>query len=276
MRNLVSVKWLDENIDNENVVVFDCRYDLTNKNYGIDSYKEGHIKNAFYMDLEKDLADEVSEHGGRHPLPDMKRFKRVLESFGVSNDSVVVAYDDGEIAMAGRLWWLMKYVGHEKVYVLNGGIAKWKEAELQIDSGVQASGSKSEYEFKINEEIVADMEMVKKNMDNKSCVIVDSRSRERYLGLEEPIDPVAGHIPNAKNYFWQDAILDGYMKDEKMLEQRFEDLKKYDEIIVHCGSGITGCVNYIALDEIGIKSKLYAGSWSDWISYKENPVASSK
>lgn len=272
MKNLVTYKWLKEHIDDENLVIVDCRFDLQNELYGKDSYEKGHIQGAFYMDMNNDLAGEKKEHGGRHPLPDILVFKEKIENIGIGNDTIVVAYDDGEIAGASRFWWMLKYLGHEKVYILNGGISEWIKENYPITTDVP-SKIKKEFIINLNEEIMADMLEVKYKKDKECIAIVDSRSFDRYKGEVEPIDKVAGHIPRAKNYFWMETLEDGEFKNTDKLDIHFKELKEYDEIIVHCGSGITGAVNFLALDEIGIKSKLYVGSWSDWISYKDNEIA---
>ncbi|SHH47071.1 sulfurtransferase [Tepidibacter thalassicus] len=272
MKNLVSVEWLKNNIDKENLVVVDCRFDLQTPSYGKDSYQKGHIKGAFYMDMNKDLAGEVEEHGGRHPLPDLNIFKEKIENIGIGNNTIVVAYDDGEIAGASRFWWILKYLGHEKVYILSGGIKKWVEKKYPLTQDIP-SKNKKEFNINLNEQIIVDMFEVREKKDKENVIIVDSRSKERYRGEFEPIDKVAGHIPGAKNYFWKDVLENNELKEYNKLKDHFKDLEKYEEVIVHCGSGITGCVNFVALDEIGINSKLYVGSWSDWISYSENEIA---
>jgi thiosulfate/3-mercaptopyruvate sulfurtransferase len=272
LKNLVSTHWLKSNIDNENLVIVDCRFDLQTPSYGRDSYNKGHIKGAFYMDMNEDLAGEVKDHGGRHPLPDLNEFKEKIENMGIGNDTIVVAYDDGEIAGASRFWWILKYLGHEKVYILNGGIKKWIERNYPLTKDIP-NKNKKEFKINLNEEIIAYMLEVKERKDEESVAILDSRSNERYKGEVEPIDKVAGHIPGAKNYFWMEVLENDELKENEKLKNHFKDLEKYKEVIVHCGSGITGCVNFLALDEIGIKSKLYLGSWSDWISYDENEIA---
>jgi thiosulfate/3-mercaptopyruvate sulfurtransferase len=223
------------------------------------------------MDMDKDLAGEVKEHGGRHPLPDLNIFKSKLESCGIGNDTTVIAYDDGEIAGAARFWWMLKYIGHTKVHILDGGIKSWIKSGYFLTSDIPKKNKKC-LDININESIIATVDEVRRNIDQDKSIIIDSRSLERYKGEVEPIDKKAGHIPSAQNYFWLDVLEDDKMKDIKKLKDHFNEVLKYKNVIVHCGSGITGCVNYVALDEIGVKSKLYLGSWSDWISYDENEL----
>ncbi|WFD12123.1 sulfurtransferase [Tepidibacter hydrothermalis] len=270
MKNLVGAKWLKEN-NNEDTVIVDCRFDLQIPSYGKDSYLKNHIPDAVYIDVDKDLAGDVKEHGGRHPLPDLNEFKSKLESCGIGNDTIVVAYDDGEVAGASRFWWMLKYIGHEKVYILDGGIKAWKESGYYLSSDIPKKENKC-LDIKINKSIIATVDEVKENIYKDTSVIIDSRSFERYKGEIEPIDKKAGHIPSSQNYFWMDVLENDKMKDNKKLKDHFNEILKYKKIIVHCGSGITGCVNYVALDEIGVKSKLYLGSWSDWISYDDNEI----
>ncbi len=272
MKNLVTTTWLKENIQDENVVLVDCRFDLQATNYGKESYTKGHIVGAYYMDMNEDLAGKEETHGGRHPLPKLEIFKEKLENIGIENNTIVVAYDDGELAGAARFWWMLKYLGHEKVYILSGGIRKWIKENYPITKEIP-NKNKKEYTIYLKEDIIADMIQVKAKKEKENVVIVDSRSADRYRGEAEPIDKKAGHIPNAKNYFWMETLENEELKNKEKLKSHFENLEKYDEIIVHCGSGITGAVNFLALEEIGIKSKLYVGSWSDWISYKENEIA---
>ncbi|MEJ8555434.1 sulfurtransferase [Tepidibacter sp. Z1-5] len=270
MKNLVSAKWLKEN-NNGDMVVVDCRFDLQTPSYGKDSYLKEHIPNAVYMDMDKDLAGDVKEHGGRHPLPNLNEFKSKLESCGIGNSTIVVVYDDGEVAGASRFWWMLKYIGHDKVYILDGGIKDWIKSGYALTSDIPKKENKY-LDININQSMIATVDEVRKNIDKNKSIIIDSRSFERYKGEVEPIDKKAGHIPSAQNYFWMDVLENDKVKNSKKLKDHFKKVSKYENIIVHCGSGITGCVNFVALDEIGIKSKLYLGSWSDWISYDDNEI----
>lgn len=273
MKNLVDAEWLKNKICDENLVVFDCRFNLMDPDYGQKVYNEGHIVDSIYVSLDKDLAAEKEEHGGRHPLPDMKDFAKFMENFGVKNDSVIVIYDDGDLAGPSRLWWMLKYMGLENVYILEGGIKAWKKENGQITTEIKNSFKQGFIKLNLKENIKCDMEYVKNSIGKSDIVIVDSRAKERYLGIVEPMDKKAGHIPTAKNYDWTLNFKDGNILEEDELKDRFKDLTNYKEIIVHCGSGVTGCANILMLEEIGIDSKLYVGSWSDWSSYDENPVA---
>lgn len=275
MNNLVSAKWLKENISNKNLVIVDCRFNLMDKEYGKNSYESGHIKGAKRVDIETQLSDVVKTHGGRHPLPSIEKLKETFENIGISNDSIVVSYDEGDLSGASRLWWILKYLGHEDVYVLDGGLEAFKDlgGEISIEDEKSTKGN---LDINIKEDMKVNMEYVRERLEDESVVIVDSREYKRYIGEFEPVDKKAGHIPGAVNYFWMNILQkDGditYLKPNEELIKQFSQLMDFDEVIVYCGSGITACPNSLALTEVGIKHKLYAGSFSDWISYDENTV----
>ncbi|WXR61369.1 sulfurtransferase [Peptostreptococcaceae bacterium AGR-M142] len=262
-------------IDDKDTIIFDCRFDMNDVLYGINSYNESHIKHAFYMDLNKDLAGEVKLHGGRHPLPDLDEFVAKLESFNVDYNKNIIIYDDGELAMAGRLFILLKYLSFENVYVLEGGFNRFKEKYPDfITDEKSISDKKSNFDYKLNKELIVDMEYVKSKIDINNTVIVDSRSEERYLGIEEPIDIKKGHIKSAVNVFWGDLIIDGKLKSKEELNKIYEAVKGKEEIIIHCGSGVTASVNFIAMLSLNMDPRIYLGSFSDWISYDDNEVIS--
>ncbi len=275
MTNLVNGSWLKENLNNEKLVIVDCRFDLMDKQYGKRSYDEGHIKGAVRVDLETELSSEVKEHGGRHPIPNIEELKNTFENIGISNDSIVVTYDDGDLAGPSRLWWILKYLGHENTYVLDGGISVFKEINGEITQEASFI-NKGDFKVKLNEDMRVNMEYVKERLYKDNIAIIDSRENKRYRGEFEPVDKRAGHIPSALNYFWMDILdIDGDKLNIKSLENlknHFENLKNYDEVIVYCGSGITACPNSLGLSEVGIKHKVYCGSFSDWISYENNEV----
>lgn len=275
MKNLVSASWLKENFNNENLVVIDCRFDLMDKEYGKNAYEKSHIKGAQRLDIETDLSAKVTTHGGRHPLPTIEELKNTFENIGISNNSIVVSYDEGDLVGASRLWWILKYLGHDNVYVLDGGISLFEKIGGETTTQV-IEPKKGELKLNIKEHMKVDMEYVRKKINNTKIALVDSREHKRYIGEFEPVDIKAGHIPGAVNYFWMNVLQKKEnllsMKSKKELEIYFENLKSYDEVIVYCGSGITACPNSLALSEVGIEHKLYPGSFSDWISYEENNV----
>lgn len=274
MNYVVDKKWLIENLNNEEIVIADCRFELSNPKVGEQFYKESHIQGAFYFDLEKQLSAPVSQHGGRHPLPDMMQFKAELEKAGIDHTKTVIAYDDGAGLYASRFWWLLTYAGHERVYVLNEGFNGWIKVGYPVTKKIPAFQS-ANYEIKIQSEMLATLEEIKEVVENKkkSPVLIDSRAEDRYLGKTEPLDRIAGRIPGAINKFWAESLEQGSFKHPDEQKQRFAEFTHEDPMIVYCGSGVSAAPNYIALKMAGYQNiKLYAGSYSDWVSYDDNPV----
>ncbi|MCU6711956.1 sulfurtransferase [Paenibacillus sp. J5C_2022] len=274
MNHIVSLKWLLARMYEPDVVIVDCRFLMGQPDAGRELYETSHIPGAVYLDLEKDLSGPIEEHGGRHPLPDIFDLTVALSRVGISNESLVVAYDDQGGAMASRLWWLLKYLGHERVSVLDEGYTAWVDAGFPVSSE-QRVLIPSKFLAEVQHTMLAEMDEVKELLGQERVTIIDSREGPRYRGEVEPLDPVAGHIPGAINRFWKDGLSDsGSWKDAAAQAERFADLDRDDELIVYCGSGVTATPNIISLREAGYtKVRLYAGSWSDWISYEENPVA---
>jgi thiosulfate/3-mercaptopyruvate sulfurtransferase len=283
MRHIVNPEWVYAKCKDGEVVIVDCRFMLGQPQSGYDAYVLEHIPGARYADLEKDLSGAKREDGsgGRHPLPDVQAFAATLARLGIRNDQTVVAYDEQGGAMASRLWWLLTYMGHDSVYVMNGGFPAWKQAGYPSASGtsdmtVEAAGP---YEPNVRTEMVVKAEDIaqrRQQIEEGRVILVDSREDARYRGIAEPIDKVAGHIPGARHWFWK-ANLDaeGRFRSVKEQMQRFEPLQGAEEVIVYCGSGVTACPNVLSLQEVGFTNvKLYAGSWSDWISDPSRSIAS--
>lgn len=274
MEYVVNQEWLLEQLANKDVKIVDCRFSLSKPDEGECLYKAGHIPGANFFDLEKQLSAPVSKHGGRHPLPDIEKFRREIEKAGIENTKTVVAYDGGEGAFASRFWWLLTYIGHDKVYVLNGGFKGWVEAGYPTTKEVPKPES-AQYKVSIRKEMLATYEEIKEIVANKkkSPILIDSREKARYLGKEEPIDKIPGHIPGAMHKFWAEGLENGFFKGSEEQKKRFAELDQKEPIIVYCGSGVTATPNYIALKIAGYQNvKLYAGSYSDWVSYSDNPV----
>ncbi|RAK18472.1 thiosulfate/3-mercaptopyruvate sulfurtransferase [Anoxybacillus vitaminiphilus] len=277
MKYVVTNEWLANRLNDEQVRIIDCRYYMGDASRGLKEYIRGHIPGALYFDLEIDLSAPAGEHGGRHPLPNMDEFIEKLSTAGIDKQTIVVAYDSQASSMASRFWWMLRYLGHEQVYVLDGGYENWVEESYPVTTDVPLFPRKT-FVANIQPQIVATVEDVREAMKNKTALLIDSREPKRYLGIEEPIDRVAGHIPSAKNYFWREGLTeDGHWKKSIEQEQRFADIPKDQAVIVYCGSGVTACPNVLALTEAGYTNvRLYVGSWSDWISYPENPIAAGK
>ncbi len=273
MKNIVTMGWLVEKLGDPDMVIVDCRFILGQSEAGRNAYEQDHIPSAIYAHLELDLSGPVREHGGRHPLPDMGPFSQWLGQLGIDKDTTVVAYDDQGGAMASRFWWMLRFLGHEHVYILETGFAKWKAAGYPVSVEVTEPTAKR-FSPSVKTQMLISIHDVRSKLGQPGIVLLDSREQPRYLGIEEPIDRAAGHIPGAINSFWKDSLNEnGLWKNEAELASRFEHLNKEDEIIVYCGSGVTACPNVLALQEAGFPNvKLYLGSWSDWISYKENKI----
>jgi thiosulfate/3-mercaptopyruvate sulfurtransferase len=270
--SIVSAQSLFEN--HEQVVIIDCRFSLADSQLGWQQYQASHIPGAYYLNLNEDLSSPVEEHGGRHPLPNPNELGSKLAAMGVDfQKTLVVAYDDSRLAFASRLWWLLRYLGHQQVAVLDGGFAGWVSAGYSVNDLIPQPKVAS-FIPQVQPQMVVDIAEVKKRQNQNiaaGVVLVDSRERDRYHGIHEPIDKVAGHIPGAVNYPWQDVTDNsGYTISPELQRQRWQDVENSPEIMVYCGSGVTACVNLLALDLAGISTgKLYPGSWSDWISYGE-------
>ncbi|MET0379841.1 MAG: sulfurtransferase [Spongiibacteraceae bacterium] len=270
-RHVLSVQALAECYNASDVVVIDCRFALADPALGERHYAEAHIPGAVYLHLDRDLSGEKGPHGGRHPLPDVEVLAAKLASIGVRSapPTRVVVYDDSRFGFAARLWWLLRYLGHEYVQILDGGFAAWRAAGLSVSNEV-AQPRSAHFVPRVQSHRVVDIDYVKTLNEKAGAVLVDSREERRYLGLEEPIDPIAGHIPCARNFPWQQVTDDAaQLRSTEQQRQRWGAVAEAAEIVVYCGSGVTACVNLLALAEIGRDdAKLYAGSWSDWCSYQ--------
>ncbi|KHF38180.1 sulfurtransferase [Halalkalibacter okhensis] len=276
MKDVVQATWLHSELEKNqaNYIIVDTRFQLADPGAGKIAYEKGHLPGAFYVDLEQDLSSSIREHGGRHPLPNIGDLALKLGNIGISKDAKVVVYDDLTGMVASRFWWLLKHLGHEEVAVLNGGFSAWVKEGYELTTDIPKTEPKT---FQV--QLSDDFSFVKasdvfENLNNKDRILIDSRELNRFKGKEEPIDPIAGHIPGAINYFWKDVLMnDGTWKESEELLNHFSGLPKSKEIIVYCGSGISACPNVLALKKAGFSNvKLYSGSWSDWITHKDYPI----
>ena len=275
MSNLIDAQTLRDRMGDENLRVVDTRFALQAPDAGREAYAYAHLPGAVYFDLDKDLSSPPQQHGGRHPLPDMAAFADKLAAAGVSNSSFVVVYDDQANVFAGRLWWLLRYAGHDRVAVLDGGLSAWTEAGFELTAEVPAY-EKGVFTLDLRPQMLADMDFVRRNLDNPNVLLVDARGADRYRGEGETMDPKGGHIPGALSLPYTDNLDGKRYKPAADLKTKFEDLglTEADEVVVYCGSGVSASHDLIALEEAGVKNaKLYVGSWSDWSSYPHNPVA---
>jgi len=257
--------------------VFDCRHDLMKPDWGLEEFGKGHIPGARFAHLDRDLSAPMTGSNGRHPLPEAKTFIAWLGREGLRPDQQVVCYDAGSGATAARLWWMLRWVGHEPVAVLDGGLAKWLQEGRPVTTEVPEVALVS-YPGKAKGSMVASVALVVKKL--KKAALLDSRAPARYRGEQEPIDPVAGRIPGAKNRFNNDNLSPaGTFKAPELLRSEFETIfpdRGAAEIIHYCGSGVAACHNALAMEIAGLTgSRVYVGSWSEWSSDPTRPIARS-
>lgn len=271
----ISVDALAECYASAEVLVIDCRFSLADTEQGQRLYQEGHIDGAYYLHLDRDLSGAKAQHGGRHPLPEIATLVATLNRMGVTKETLIVAYDDNHFAFASRLWWLLRYIGHDKVKVLDGGYSAWCEASLAITKTLAESVAPGSMASTPNASMLVDINEVKTIPLQVNAALIDSREKERYLGLQEPIDPIAGHINGAINYPWLEVSDEaGCFTGSEKQQQRWHNMLDKEQLVVYCGSGVTACVNLLSLAEIGREdARLYSGSWSDWCSYLEVPAS---
>ncbi len=254
-------------LENKNTVILDCRYSLADHNAGRKDYLKNHIPGAFYLDLGYDLSSQVIPgETGRHPLPNPEILASTLRSAGLNADSQVIVYDQLNGAYASRAWWLLNWLGHERVAVLNGGFAQWSNEKLPTDNQWPAP-KEGTFAFSLHPDLIVHRTEVKETEER----VIDSRGYERYTGEIEPIDPIAGHIEGAVCLpFAQNTEENGLWKSAEDLSNRFEDahLLTAQNPIFYCGSGVTACHNILAYKIVtGRFARLYPGSWSEWINY---------
>lgn len=266
---LVDRQWLSQQLDNPAIAIVDCRFQLANSCWGREEYRKTHIKGAHYLDLNRDLSSRVQRHGGRHPLPDIEIFSQKLAELGIiKNKTFVVAYDNSRFAFAARLWWLLRYLGHDKVALLDGGWDGWCADGYPVSREIPLA-KPGNFIPQPHSDWLVDIETVKAARKDDSVVIIDSRDSDRYLGIREPIDLIAGSIDSAVNAPWKQVTNDsGYLQSLAKQRELWERYRSASQIIVYCGSGVTACVNLFSLEIAGLhNAKLYAGGWSDWCSY---------
>tara|TARA_Y100000768_G_scaffold16930_1_gene11767 strand:- start:1066 stop:1920 length:855 start_codon:yes stop_codon:yes gene_type:complete len=279
-KTIISASDLKNNINNKDFIIFDTRCDIKDRGYGIDSYTEGHIENSIFVDVDTDLASEKQAGTGRHPLPQIDVFCEKLSHWGMDNNKQVVVYDDAGGAFAGRLWWMLKWLGHDNVAVLNGGLNSWvKNGNKLVTSPTLFE--KSYFEPNVRPDMIASLSEVEDAQYGMNTILLDARSKERYEGISDPVDPIAGHVPGAISHpLGTNLDKTGKFKSKEELKHNFDKVSsemKEKAIISMCGSGITACHNILALEISGIKNvKLYVGSWSEWITDPNRTVVTIK
>lgn len=250
-------------------LTFDCRHNLFDPPAGRAAHKEAHLPGAYFLHLDEDLSGPIiAGQTGRHPLPAKQAFIQLMENYGLTPATQVVVYDDKGGGIAARLWWMLHWIGHENVSVLDGGIQAWEAAGFELETTAPPAPEKGgTYPERPTKTIIYDRIAVDKIRQNVDYTLIDSRTSERYSGEHEPVDPIAGHIDGAVNYPWPENLLGGKMRDNTALNQRFATLKsKPENTVFYCGSGVTACHNLLAYYRAtGKMAALYPGSWSEWI-----------
>ena len=257
--------------------IVDCRFDLRDTEAGRRAYVHSHIPGAQYAHLDEDLSGPiVPGRTGRHPLPETAAFARTLARLGIGNGAQVIVYDDGSGSMAARMWWMMRWLGHEAVAVLDGGWAAWIAASLPTSSRAETPATVSFTPKPRNELVVDAAEMLAKTASG-AALVIDARAADRFRGENETLDPVGGHIPGASNLPYDGNLRDGLFRAPAELAARFAPLmgnRPPSELIFYCGSGVSACNNALALEHAGIgEARLYPGSWSEWITDPARPTA---
>lgn len=258
------------------LLIVDCRHDLAQPESGRAAWQNGHIPGAIFLHLDEDLSGPRNGSNGRHPLPAPLWLAARLGHQGISNNTRVVAYDASGGIYAARLWWLLGWLGHDRVQVLDGGFQAWEKAGLPVNAAVPAYPSHV-FVTHVRSQRVVDASAVQNNLRESSFQLVDARSPQRFAGEGETIDPVGGHIPGALNRFFADNLVDGHFKPAEQLQDEWRDILGAippADVVHQCGSGVTACHNMLALAAAGYNSgRLYAGSWSEWCADRARPVA---
>ena len=279
LAQLISPQQLAERQKAASVVILDCRFALEDPDYGRCSYAEGHIEGAQYADLNRHLSGTVIKGvTGRHPLPAAETLVQRLRAWGISADTDIVLYDDGPGAYAARAWWLLAWLGkRDGVFILDGGLKAWHGAgfPLSLDAPLVAPGT---FAGTPDNRLLLDAEQLEKRLGQPELTLIDARAQPRFRGDVEPIDPIAGHIPGAQCAAFNDNLdTDGRFLPAAQLKQRFAAQlqgRSPDELVAYCGSGVTACHNLFALSLAGYPlGKLYAGSWSEWITDPKREIA---
>ena len=257
--------------------IFDCRFRLADPAAGRRAYAEGHLPDALFLDLEEDLSGPTSGLNGRHPLPDPQHLAAKLGSLGVGPDTQVVAYDDTGGMFASRLWWLLRWLGHGKVAVLDGGLQAWAACGKALTTAIPEPTA-ARFEARLQRDMKVNADYVLSHLDDPEVVIIDARSPDRFRGENETLDPVGGHIPGSVNWSFEENLdIDGTFLPPEALRENFQALLKGrapHQVIHSCGSGVTACHNILAMEVAGLPgSRLYPGSWSEWITDPSRPVA---
>ncbi len=274
---LITAQTLREHFGRADWAIVDCRFDLLRPAWGQEAYLQGHVPGAIYASLEKDISAPSTGTNGRHPLPPDLILAAAFSRWGIDRKTQVVAYDDNGGGYAARAWWCLRYLGHDRVALLDGGLPAWVEAGMPLRSG-EEQRAPAKFRPAPRPGLRIDASEIAASARTSRLRLIDARAPERYRGDEEPIDPVAGHIPAAVNHPWQ-SNLDAQGRFRPAAELRLEYLallrgQPPESAAVYCGSGVTACHDLLAMSYAGLDgARLYPGSWSEWCSNAARPVA---
>jgi len=273
---VVSPEELHARLHDPGLVVVDCRHSLADFALGRRLYDESHVPGAFFASVEDDLAGRKSGKNGRHPLPDPEAFGGFLRGLGVDDDTQIVAYDAGADMFAARFWFLSRWIGHAAVAMLDGGFAAWTARGYPVTAAPSEPSHEGSLAVHLRPELVVDAEFVLEHLGDSAMQLLDARAIERFTGETEPIDPVGGHIPGALHRWFKDNFSpEGTLKAPERLREEFERAGLDPKRTVHqCGSGVSSAVTHLAMTHAGLDgSRIYNGSWSEWVADPSRPIA---
>jgi thiosulfate/3-mercaptopyruvate sulfurtransferase len=277
LNTIVAPEMLRDHLGDPLWVVVDCRHSLQDFGAGRRAYEAGHIPGAFFADAEHDLAGARTGKNGRHPLPRPEDFAGFLRSLGVNDRTQIVAYDEGADMFAARLWLLCRWIGHEETAVLDGGISAWRALGYPVDASVPArfDAQKDSLALRLRRDLIVGADDVLANLNSNGMCVLDARAGDRFRGEVEPMDPVAGHIPGARNlWFKENFDKNARWKSTQELRDLYVGYGKPSDVVHQCGSGVSSAVNMLAMERAGLSgSRVYVGSWSEWCSDPARPVA---
>jgi thiosulfate/3-mercaptopyruvate sulfurtransferase len=276
---IISPAELRERLEDSQVVVIDCRHSLNDFTLGRQLYAASHIPGAYFAGVEEDLAGTKTGTNGRHPLPDARALARFLRGAGVDDTTQIVAYDAGGDMFAPRLWFLCRWIGHDAVAILDGGFTAWESLGYPVTSEAPKPAREGTLTVHLRPELLVDVSYVREHLDDPAMQLLDARAIERFAGEAEPIDPVAGHIPGAQQrWFKENFDAAGRLKSRQQLREEFARTGVDPERTVHqCGSGVSAAAGYLAMVHAGLEgSRVYNGSWSEWVADPTRPVATGR
>jgi len=274
---LIDVEALASHLDDPNWVVLDCRFELARPTWGEEGYATGRIPGAHYAHLDRDLAEAPTASSGRHPLPDPARFATLARRWGIHSQTQIIVYDQSSGVYAARAWWLFRWLGHDSVAVLRGGLAAWTASGRSL-STADTPRTEGNFVAKPREGWTVTVDEVLESVASRRLHVVDGRGADRFAGQNETMDAVAGHVPGAVNHpFASNFAADGTWLSETELRARWEKTlqnRPTHDVVAMCGSGVSACLNLLALETLGITgARLYPGSWSEWIRDSSRPIA---